>query len=257
MKKTNIKNLLETLYKKYETADFIKDDPIQFPHFYTKREDIEIAGFLASLFAYGNRKVFCKKLNELFNYIGNSPHEFIMTKNFNTDFLNNFDYRFSKGVDLVQILEILKELYKTSSLMELFEYGYEKQKNVKFMFQIVIDYFYSRTTLNITNGFYHLLPNPNKNSAMKRMCMFLRWMVRKSEVDFGVWNFLPTSELIIPLDVHVARLSRELNLTNKKNNDFTTALEITSKLKEFDENDPIKYDFALFGYGISGYIWEV
>lgn len=250
MKKTNIKNLLETLYKKYETADFIKEDPIQFPHRYQKREDIEIAGFIAAAFAYGNRKIFCKKLDELFNYMGNSPHKFIMTQNFNTDFLNNFDYRFSKGIDIIQILNILKELYKTSSLMELFEYGYRQKNDIKFMFQTVIDYFYARINLKITNGFYHLLPNPNKNSAMKRMCMFLRWMVRKSEVDFGIWNFISPSELLIPLDVHVARLSRELKLLTRKNNDFSAVLELMTNLKEFDKTDPVKYDFALFGYGI-------
>ncbi|MBO5947896.1 TIGR02757 family protein [bacterium] len=250
MQKTDTKNLLENLYKKYEVTDFIKDDPIQFPHLYTKREDIEIAGFLASLFAYGNRTIFCKKLNELFKYMGNSPHKFIMTQNFNTDFLNNFDYRFSKGIDLIQILTILKELYQSSSLMELFEYGYSQKKDVKFMFQTVIDYFYARTNLEITSGFYHLLPNPNKNSAMKRMCMFLRWMVRKSEVDFGIWKFIPTSELLIPLDVHVARLSRELKLLTRGNNDFNAVLELMKRLKSFDKNDPVKYDFALFGYGI-------
>ena len=121
---------------------------------------------------------------------------------------------------------------------------------MKFMFQTVVDYFYARTNLEITSGFYHLLPNPNKNSAMKRMCMFLRWMVRKSDVDFGIWNFIPTSELLIPLDVHVARLSRELKLLTRKNNDFSAVLELMEKLKNFDKNDPVKYDFAMFAFGV-------
>ena len=134
--------------------------------------------------------------------------------------------------------------------MELFEYGYKQTKSVKGMFQTVIDYFYSKVTMPVTQGFYHLLPNPKKNSAMKRMCMFLRWMVRKGNVDFGIWNFIPASELIIPLDVHVARLSRELGLLTKNNNDFSAVTQLMQNLSMLDKNDPVKYDFALFGYGI-------
>ena len=118
------------------------------------------------------------------------------------------------------------------------------------MFQVVYDYFNSRITLEVTKGFYHLLPNPAKNSAMKRMCMFLRWMVRDGEVDFGLWKFIDKSELLIPLDVHVARISRELGLLNKNNNDFIALIELMENLRQFDKLDPVKYDFSLFGYGI-------
>ena len=250
MTKNELKNKLDMLVLKYENKDFIKDDPIQFPHLYTKREDIEIAGFIAAMFSYGNRKIFVAKLKTLFEHFGKSPHAFIMTKNIKDNFIQNFDYRFSKGIDLVQILIILKELYTSSSLKELFKYGYNLNNDIKEMFNVVIDYFYSRTNLPITKGFYHLLPNPKKNSAMKRMCMYLRWMVRKGNVDFGIWDFIPTEKLIIPLDVHVARLSRELGLLTKNNNDFEAVSQLTGNLSIFDKKDPVKYDFALFGYGI-------
>ena len=134
--------------------------------------------------------------------------------------------------------------------MELFEYGYAQQHDIKQMFQSVIDYFYARVTLPVTKGFFHLLPNPQNGSAMKRMCMFLRWVVRDGNVDFGIWKFIPKSELIIPLDVHVARLSRQLGLLTKNNNDFSAVYQLTKTLSMLDKEDPVKYDFALFGYGI-------
>ena len=244
------KTYLDELVEKYETKDFIKDDPIQFPHLYKSREDIEIAGFIAAMFAYGNRTVFVKKLKTFFDYVGNSPLDFVLNGDIHCDFCKNFDYRFSKGVDFIQILEILRELYSNSSLMELFKYGYEQERNVKQMFQTVTDYFYSRVTMPVTKGFYHLLPNPQKNSAMKRMCMFLRWMVRKPVVDLGIWKFIKPSELLIPLDVHVARVSRNMGLLTRKSNDFKSVVELMCELRKFCPEDPVKYDFAMFAYGI-------
>ena len=118
------------------------------------------------------------------------------------------------------------------------------------MFQLVIDYFYSRVTMPVTKGFYHLLPNPQKNSAMKRMCMFLRWLVRDGDVDLGIWKFIPKSEIMIPLDVHVARISKKLGLLTKNSNDYTAVCELMQNLRKLDYNDPTKYDFAMFAYGI-------
>ena len=123
------------------------------------------------------------------------------------------------------------------------------------MFQRVVDYFYSRVDeKKITQGFYHLLPNPKKKSAMKRFNMLMRWFIRKSEVDIGIWNFVPKSELIIPLDTHVAKISRKLDLLTRNDNGYYSAIEITNNLKKLDPNDPIKYDFALFGYGVNNKI---
>ena len=150
------------------------------------------------------------------------------------------------------ILLILKDLYSNgNSLESLFSHGWAQHGDVAGMLTEVVDYFYSRVTLPVTRGFYHLLPDPSKKSACKRLNMFLRWMVRKSAVDFGIWDFMPASELLIPLDVHVAKISRSLGLLKRKQNDFAAVKELTDKLKEFDPSDPVKYDFAMFGYGVN------
>ena len=146
---------------------------------------------------------------------------------------------------------ILKELYtKDGGLEELFKYGYQNPVKNN-MFVPVTDYFYARTKGNTGQGFYFMIPNPQKGGAMKRMCMYLRWMVRKGPVDFGIWNFMPTSDLLIPLDVHVARISRKMGLLTRNANDFKAVIELTNNLKKFDPQDPVKYDFAMFGYGVN------
>ena len=242
---------LDKLVEQYETVDFIKDDPIQFPHNYSNNQDIELAGFISSLFSYGNRKMFIKKLEEFFDYTNGEPCNFIKNGDFSIILKNNFNYRFSKPYEIVELLQILSKLYNTTNgLSELFEYGYKVDNSIQSLFKVVIDYFYSNVSSNVGQGFYHLLPNPSKKGAMKRMCMFLRWMVRKSDVDLGIWSFMPKNELLMPLDVHVARLSREMNLLTRKSNDMNAVIELTNNLKYFDKDDPVKYDFAIFGKGI-------
>ena len=144
----------------------------------------------------------------------------------------------------------MKDLYKIDGgLEELFKYGYKNPVDNN-MFIPVTDYFYSRVK-NAGQGFYFMIPNPRNGGAMKRMCMFLRWMVRKGPVDFGIWNFMPASDLLIPLDVHVARISREMGLLTRTSNDFKAVLELTENLRKLDPEDPVKYDFAMFGYGVN------
>lgn len=251
------KEEIDKLAKEYETVDFIKDDPIQFPHRFKQKKDIEIAGFIASLLAYGNRKVFIKKLNTLFDIAQNEPLNFI--ENFEAPVLGDFNYRFGTTQDFVEIFNALKDLYKNDGgLEQLFKYGYNNPAKVQLsfsnggnMFIPVVDYFYSKFSQNADKGCRFMIPNPHKGGAMKRMCMFLRWMVRKGPVDLGIWDFMPASDLLIPLDTHVARLSREMGLLNRNANDFKSVLEITKHLKKFDPSDPTKYDFAMFGYGVN------
>ena len=240
------KTELDKLVKKYETFDFIKDDPIQFPHKFKRLKDIEIAGFIASLFAYGNRKLFIKKLDEIFFKMENEPQNFV--ENFDPNLLKGINYRFSKDYDIIEIFNILKDLYnKDGGLSELFEYSY----NSPHFLQTVVDYFYARVKNPVEQGFYHMIPNPKNNGAMKRMWMYLRWMIRDGEVDLGIWDFMKKSELKIPLDIHVARISREMELLNRSSNDNKAVKMLTERLKEFDATDPIKYDFAMFGYSIN------
>ncbi len=238
-----MKKLLDELRKKYETKDFIKNDPIQFPHKYKNREDIEIAAFISALFAFGRRELFIKKLSNLFN-LTQSPFELISDyKKYN---LNDFLYRFIKSNDLIELLKILNKLYITdkSSLEELL---FEKKDR----FERVTNYFYSNCACPNSTGFCFMFAKPENKSALKRINMFLRWMVRSGDVDFNLWKSIKTSELIIPLDTHVARISREFGLLKRKQNDFKSAIELTEKLKEFDPIDPVKYDFALFGLGVN------
>ena len=242
----SLKQQLDELVLKYETKDFIKDDPIQFPHRFKEVKDIELAGFIASMFAFGNRKVFIRKLDELFNLFQNEPKNFI--ENFERKSLKGFNYRFAKEEDVEEIFLVLKKLYfSNSSLEELFKYGYEP-KDFHQMLKVVTDYFYSN--MENTFGAKYLIPDANKNGAMKRVNMFLRWLIRDGEVDLGIWKFIDKSELLIPLDTHVARISREMNLLKRNSNDFKAVNELTNELKTFDKNDPVKYDFAMFGYGI-------
>lgn len=242
---TCIKNLMDELAARYETEDFIKDDPVQFPHRYSKAEDIEIAGFIASVFAYGNRKAFIGKLNQLFALMGESPYQYVMAGNFE---LNGFNYRFMKEDDIVAILRVLNKLYyEDGGLAGLFSRAAASED----LMQYVADYFYANAGENAGDGFYFAIPNPSKGGAMKRMWMYLRWMVRKSVVDLGVWEFMTPSQLKIPMDVHVARISRELGILKRNSNDKKAVEELTAFLRSLDASDPVKYDFALFGYGVN------
>lgn len=245
------KSELDNLAEKYETTDFIKDDPVQFIHRYKSKEDIELAGFIASLFAYGNRKMFIKKLDDLFNRAENDISNYIKNGDFKN--LQGLEYRFSKDYDIIPIFQILNSLYTESKgLEELFSYSFIPDRGDKYdkFLDKVVDYFYARAPKDAKQGFYHMIPNPKNGGAMKRMNMFLRWMVRKSPVDVGIWNFMKPKDLYIPLDVHVARQSREMGLLNRKSNDFRATKELTQKLIELCPNDPIKYDFAMFAFGV-------
>ncbi|MCQ2754645.1 MAG: TIGR02757 family protein [bacterium] len=240
---------LDKLAKKYETVDFIKDDPIQFPHRGKCISDIELYGFIASLFAYGNRKMFIKKLDEIFEKAEGDLLGFVKNGDFKS--LKGVEYRFSKENDIIPIFNILSELYNNSKgLEELFSYAWKNKTDYQNFFQTVVDYFYARAPKTVGQGFYHMIPNPNNGGAMKRMNMFLRWMVRKPPVDLGIWDFMGVNDLLIPLDVHVARISRQMGLLTRKSNDFKAVIELTENLRKFSQNDPVKYDFAMFAFGI-------
>ncbi len=260
--KASVKEKFDTLWKKYETSDFIKDDPVQFVHLFknSRPEDIEIAGFISSLYAFGKREMFIKKLFELFNFMQMRPYEFII--NFDKNAYNeDFNYRFIKPSDLIVFFDVLNKLYVKDkmTLEELFArsgkamqtVGNKGQNKVFNLLQNVCNYFYDNAE-NIGDGYKFMLSNPENKGAMKRMNMFLRWMIRKnSPVDIGIWSFLEPSELLIPLDVHVGNISRSEGLLIRKQNDFKSVVELTNVLKEFDLADPVKYDFAMFGYGVN------
>ena len=248
-----LKTQLDEYVIKYETKDFIKDDPVQFIHRFNNKNDIEIAGFIASMFAYGKREVFISKLNHIFDLMDNKPYEYVKSFDYEDNDIKNCGYRFSKDCDLIEILRILNILYSEKETLEsLFKYSYSQKGEVWGMFQGVVDYFYSRVKEDkVTKGFYHLLPNPEKKSALKRMNMLLRWFIREGCVDIGIWNFVKKSELLIPLDTHSAKIGRKLGLLKRNDNAYESVIELTENLKTFDPQDPVKYDFALFGCGVN------
>ena len=244
------KTELDNLVEKYENADFIKEDPVQFIHRYKNKNDIELAGFIASLFAYGNRKMFIKTLNQIFEKADNDITNYIKNDDFSN--LKGIGYRFSKDYDIIPIFKILNDLYTNSKgLEELFSYSYtQRGEKYDHFLANVVDYFYSRAPKTAGLGFYHMIPNPRNGGAMKRMNMFLRWMIRKSVVDAGIWDFIKPADLYIPLDVHVARQSRKMGLLIRKSNDYQAVKELTFNLKKICPEDPIKYDFAMFAFGV-------
>jgi len=255
MEKIN-KSELDKLVKKFETPDFIKDDPVQFPHMYEKKQDIEISGFISSAFAYGNRKKIIENLGCIHKLLNKNPHEFVLNFDIDRDrvFFRGFCYRFTGERDILCLIYSLSRLLrKYDSLEDAFLQGFSKEdRDIKNGLVNFVNLLRSNIPCGETcsQSFSHLVPSPANGSACKRLNLFLKWMVRHGPVDLNVWKGIPANKLIIPLDVHVSRVSVLLGLTERKSNDWKKAEEITEKLKQFDADDPVKYDFAIFGAGI-------
>ncbi len=248
MKKKELKEFLDFKSVQYENIDFITNDPIKIPHEYQRKEDIEICAFFTATIAWGNRLSIIKSGQKLNDIWGDSPFEFIME--YSSDNKVHFVHRTFNSEDFDFFCRSLKSIYGNGGLEQAFNIREGQDVNV-----------FNRI-MNFRNQFLatdHLprsekhLSNPSKNSACKRIIMFLRWMVRssKNSVDFGIWNSISTKELYVPLDVHTGNIARKLNLINRKQNDWKTNEELITKLRKFDVNDPAKYDFALFGIGVN------
>ncbi|MEP7107679.1 MAG: TIGR02757 family protein [Ferruginibacter sp.] len=262
MNENYLKELLDRKVKQYNQPSFIKDDPLGIPHRFTKKQDIEIAGFFASIFAWGNRKSIINSGNKLLHLMNNSPYDFIMNADWNNDPRvfstgRNFVHRTFNEMDLWHLLNFLKYhfLYKGEQSLET---AFTKWMRTG-----------DTTVENGLIGFHEYVFNfddeakeekhcrkhiatPSKKSACKRLNMFLRWMVRddKNGVDFGIWKNISPSQLICPIDVHVSRVAKKLSLLNRKQTDWQSAMELTAFLRRLDREDPVKYDFALFGLGV-------
>lgn len=250
-----LKEKLDELVYKYETSDFIKNDPVKFCHIFKEKKDIEIAGFISSTFAFGRRQIFIPKLENLFSIMKFQPYQFLKEVDFEKIDFSSASYRFIKAESILDFLKILKKIYlEYEDLESYFSFeisGFEKEKKfekIHFMFKKISKRFYSSSN---DPGLRYMIADASKFGACKRLNMFLRWMVRKSAVDVGIWSFVSKSDLLIPLDTHVGRISRQLKLLERKSNDYFSVLSLTSKLKQFDPYDPVKYDFALFGFGVS------
>jgi len=243
-----LKDLLEHKFNLYNTKNFISEDPISIPHTYSQKEDIEIISFLISIISWGNRKSIIKSGNKLTEILGSSPIDFIMR--FKEKDLKKIDFvhRTFNKFDLIYFLKSLKNIYKNHDGLENV---FSKNLNDEFMYNNIHNFRKIFFLLNHEKRTEKHISNPKKNSACKRINMFLRWMVRNDGVvDFGIWEKIKPSMLSCPLDVHTANIGRKLNLISRKQNDLKTVLELDQKLRLFDKNDPVKYDYALFGMGV-------
>ncbi|NBL63976.1 TIGR02757 family protein [Flavobacterium sp. NST-5] len=250
MNQKELKDFLDEKVVLYNNPNFIETDPIQIPHLFSLKEDIEIAGFLAATIAWGNRKMIINNAKKMMDLMGNSPYDFVLNHNNNhLEKLQNFVHRTFNGTDFTTFIKALQNIYKKHNGLE-----YVFHKNL-------IDNNLQQSIHHFKKTFFEIehLPrtqkhvsDPLNNSAAKRLNMFLRWMVRNDNagVDFGIWKSINPAALSCPLDVHSGNVARKLGILLRKQNDAKALAELDVSLRNFDKNDPVKYDFALFGLGV-------
>ena len=248
----NVYDFLESRYDLYNRTSFIETDPIIIPHGYTKKEDIEIAAFLTATLAWGNRAAIIKSANNLLNRMDESPHDFIMhSREKDLVVFSNFVHRTFNGDDCIFYIQAIKNIYRKYGGLEYVFNDWMRGSGSSPMYAIsyLRKLFFKLPHLPRTEKHFS---NPEIGSAAKRINMFLRWMVRDDDrgVDFGLWKKISPSKLMCPLDVHSGNVARKLNLLNRKQDDRKSVEELTNALRIYDANDPVKYDFALFGLGV-------
>ena len=246
----NIHSFLEEKYLCYCTPAFIESDPVQIPHLFERKEDIEIAGFLAASIAWGQRKAIIAGAKRLLNLMDNAPYDFVMHAS--TDELQRLDtfvYRTLQPVDSLFFVSSLRHIYTNcEGLHGVFSGGYLATGSIFGALAHFRSVFME--TPHLHRSAKHV-SDVQRGASAKRLNMFLRWMVRGNDgIDFGLWNDIPASALMLPLDVHTGNVGRRLELLTRKANDWKAVEEITANLRKFDPNDPVKYDFALFGLGV-------
>ncbi len=246
-----IGKLLEVKYHEYNTREFIQTDPIQIPHLFHKKEDIEIASFLTCTIAWGQRKTIISNASQLMKLLDNSPHEFLEHSSVKDwEGLGRFVHRTFQPSDLLYFLDALKRIYtEHGGLEKVFADGYKNGGVYESLIYFRKVFMQWSPLIRVNKH----VSNPEKGSAAKRLNLFLMWMVRKDNigVHFGLWPNIFPKDLIIPLDVHVGQMSRNLGLLGRTANDWRAAMELTTVLRKFDPEDPVKYDFSLFGMGLN------
>ncbi len=246
-----LKNFLDEKYDLYNRDTFIDTDPIQIPRAFSKKEDIEIAAFLAATIAWGQRPTIIRNAKKLMQWMDQAPHDFIMNaERSDLDNFAGFKHRTFNGEDAIFFIQALQNIYKNHEGLEsVFSKPTQNGGDAKDALSHFRDVFFS---INHPSRTEKHVSNVLKKSSAKRLNMFLRWMVRKDKrsVDFGIWDKMSAADLYLPLDVHTGRVGRKLGILNRKQDDWPAVAEITNSLREFDPKDPIKYDFALFGLGV-------
>jgi len=244
-----LKDYLDFKADQYNNPNFIESDPIQIPHRYKVKEDIEIAGFLAATIAWGNRKMIINSATKMMDAMGNNPYDFVMNAtNDQIDIIDNIVHRTFNSEDFRYFIKSLRNIYSYHGGLEnVFSTNtsISLQNRISEFKKIFFEIDHPlRTTKHISD--------PLKGSSSKRINMFLRWVSRKDAngVDFGIWNAVSPSELSCPLDVHSGNVARALGILNRRQNDQKALIELDEALRKFDPTDPVKYDFALFGLGV-------
>ncbi|WP_343556168.1 TIGR02757 family protein [Sphingobacterium sp.] len=250
----DLKDFLDKKVDEYNQPGFIPNDPISIPHQFSAKQDIEIMGFLASIMAWGQRKTIINKCNELITRMDGAPYEYIMNhQEHDLKSLLGFKHRTFNDTDILYFVSFFKQHYQHfESLEDAFLMGQEASKEIdlEMALNAFKTYFFSLPDYPVRTRKH--ISSPAQKSTVKRINMFLRWMVRKDTkgVDFGVWSRLSPKDLICPCDVHVERVARKLGLITLDKVNWKTAQELTANLRLLDSDDPVKYDFALFGLGV-------
>jgi len=257
-----LRKVLDRFYREYDFTRRVPHDPIKFPHRYKDPRDVEVSAFIASAFAYGRADLFTVVVERILSPMGKSPYDFLLgfDAKKNCRAFGGIRYRFNGNDDVICLLFLLHLILKEySSLESAFRSSdTPSEPDTGRGLAGLMEAFLGLDTSMIYGknikppGLVQFFPSPAKGSACKRANLFLRWMVRDRDIDFGIWREIPKSKLIIPLDTHIARISRCLGFTARKTQDWKMALEVTAALKKLDPEDPLKYDFALCHHGISG-----
>lgn len=246
----DLKQFLDAKAEQYNTPRFIEPDPISIPHRFNLKEDIEISGFLAATIAWGNRKSIIKNGHKMMELMGNSPYDFVMEhRDDQLSGLGDFVHRTFNGQDFIGFVKGLKHVYLNHGGMEAVFAKYQDPGTLQPAISSFKKIFFEADHLQRTEKH---VSEPNRGSAAKRINMYLRWLVRKDNkgVDFGIWENISSGSLSCPLDVHSGNVARKLGILKRKQNDAKAVKELDSSLRTLDGEDPVKYDFALFGLGV-------
>lgn len=253
MSRDEMRDLLERLHDRYNNESFIEADPISVPHSFTNTVDREIAGFLAATIAWGNRRAIVQSAHRMMRYMDHAPEDFVRNATEgDMEYLRSYVHRTFNGMDFQDFVRGLRHIItEWGSVGNYFESRYEEHGDLLPVFSD-----FRRDFFNVEHDKHSEkhLSSIDKGAACKRLCMYLRWFVRHDDrgVDFGLWRRIPMSALYMPLDIHTGRMGRNLGLLERKQSDWKAVEELTASLRELSAEDPVRYDYSLFGLGISG-----
>jgi len=256
MQNSNLKIMLDKLYSHFNDKKYIYNDPVEFPHRYKNEEDIVLIGFISALYSYGRVSLFKNVLKKIFFHLGDKPSIYLRDIDDKTiiKIASDGKYRFYKNSDIEILLKLFKNILKKENLIDFFASPFNSDaivSGISLLRRKIIFNISEITKTKISDGINFMFPDPKSGGPLKRIFMFLRWMVRRDEIDFGIFKNIKKSDLIIPLDTHTAHIGRLLGMTDRKSNNLKCAMEMTDFLKIINPEDPVRYDFAIAHIGIS------